>query len=117
MTYEFQPAATNGRSRKAVIGFWLWAAAIVLFVVALFLGMALNETHPGDMGIGTSITFPVGAAFVALPLSTVGLGFAIAALVRRERRKGLAITTIFLWVTTPFVALMVVRVLFALSDS
>lgn len=114
MTYEAQLVTARRGSRWAVIGFWLWTAAIVLVVAAAILGDALNDTLPIDMGIGASVTFPLVGAMIAIPLSTVGLGFAITSLVKREPRKGLAITTIVLWAATPIVALAVARTLASL---
>jgi uncharacterized membrane protein len=109
MSYERTAAAPRATSRWAVFGFWLWAVAIALVVAATVLGVALNDTLPVDMGIRASVTFPVVAGLIAIPLSTVGLAFAITALAKREPRKGLAITTIVLWAVTPIVALAVAR--------
>ncbi|SMG32099.1 hypothetical protein [Agreia pratensis] len=109
MSDERTAAAPRAKSRWAVFGFWLWAAAIALVVAATILGIALNDTLPTDMGIRASVTFPVVASLIAIPLSTVGLAFAITALAKREPRKGLAITTIVLWAVTPIVALAVAR--------
>jgi hypothetical protein len=49
------------------------------------------------------------AAFTAIVLSTVGLGFAISSLAKREPRQGLAIATIVLWAVTPIEAFKLVQ--------
>lgn len=106
-TFAPYPVATPISSRRAILGFWLWAVAVALFIVGVILGIALYDVLPSDMGVNQSLTFPFVAAFIAIPMSTVGLGFAIASLVKHEPRRGLAITTIVLWPTTPIVALVV----------
>ena len=107
MTYTTRPAMTRRGSRWAVIGFWLWAAAIVVVVAAMVLGAALDDTLAVDMGIGASVVFPVVGGLIAIPLSTVGLAFAITSLAKREPRRGLSIATIVLWATTPILVLAV----------
>lgn len=88
----------------------MWAAAVALFVVGAILGIALYDVLPKNMGVSQSLDFPFVAAFIAIPMSTVGLGFAIASLVKHEPRRRLAITTIVLWPTTPIVFFIFVRV-------
>jgi hypothetical protein len=111
MTFAPYPVATPLSSRRAILGFWLWAAAVALFIVGVILGIALKDAFPGDMGIGASVTIPLIAALIGVPVSTVGLGFAIASLVKGEPRRGLAITTIVLWATAPIVVLGAARTL------
>lgn len=109
MTFPPHPFTMPTRSRKAVLGFWLWAGAVALFVVGVILGIALYDVLPSDMGVNESLTLPIAAGFIAIPVSTIGLGFAIASLVKNEPRRGLAISTIVLWVLTPAVAIIVSR--------
>ena len=109
MTFAPHPVTVPVSSRRALLGFWLWAAAVALFVVGVVLGIALYDVLPSDMGVNESLVFPIAAGFIAIPVSTIGLGFAITSLVKREPRKGLAITTIVLWAATPIVVLAVAR--------
>jgi hypothetical protein len=109
MTFPPHPFTTPTRSRKAVLGFWLWAGAVTLFVVGVILGIALYDVLPSDMGVNESIMFPIAAGFIAIAVSTVGLVFAIASLVTREPRRKLAIATIVLWLATPIVTVIVAR--------
>ena len=109
MTFAPHPVAMPVSSRRALLGFWLWAAAVALFVVGVILGVALYDVLPSDMGVNESLVFPIAAGFIAIPVSTIGLGFAIASLVKCEPRKGLATTTIVLWAATPVVLLVMTR--------
>jgi hypothetical protein len=49
-------------------------------------------------------------------LSTVGLGFAIASLKKREPRRRLAVATVVGWVL-PIVALIVLRVILSATNA
>ena len=109
MTFAPHPVTVPVSSRRALLGFWLWAAAVALFVVGVVLGIALYDVLPSDMGVNESLVFPIAAGFIAIPVSTIGLGFAITSLVKREPRKGLAIATIVLWAATPVVLLVMIR--------
>jgi hypothetical protein len=116
MTFEHTAPTAPVGSRWAVLGFCLWASAVVLFVVGVVLGIALYDVLPSHMGVNESITFPIAAGFIAIPVSTIGLGCAITSLVKREPRRGLAITTIVLWLLTPIVAIIVARTIAQISS-
>jgi Na+/H+-dicarboxylate symporter len=116
MTIDWPSMAPRPGSRRAIIGFWLWAGSVILFVVGVTLGIALEDALPSQMGISASLNFPFAAGFIAIPVSTVGLGFAIASLKKREPRRRLAVATVVGWVL-PIVALIVLRVILSATNA
>jgi hypothetical protein len=116
MSFDYSAPTRRVGSRWAVIGFWLWAGAVALVVAAFILGSALADSLPVDMGIGSSVTFPVVAALIGIPVSTVGLAFAVTSLVKREPRRGLAVATTVFWFVTPVIVLIVGRTLAELAS-
>ena len=91
------PAAKH--DRLAVVGIWLWAASILLFVGAILLGMLVAANGPGgdtDPAAWAPLVYPALSLLIGVPLGIAAIIVAAVSLARRRRRKWLAITTIVL---------------------